>query len=43
MPRGRSFSGFTGGLVPEKSVEGLLDMCNGKKGGFRKIIEGFKK
>lgn len=39
----RSFSGFTGGLVPEKSVEGLLDMCNGKKGGFRKIIEGFKK
>lgn len=39
----RSFGGFTGGLVPEKSVEGLLDMCNGKKGGFKKIISGFKK
>lgn len=39
----RSFGGFTGGLVPEKSVEGLLDMCNGKKGGFKKIIDGFKK
>lgn len=39
----RSFSGFTGGLIPPKSVDGLLDMCNGKKGGFKKIIDGFKK
>ena len=39
----RSFSGFTGGLVPQKSVDGLLDMCNGHKGGFKKLITGFKK
>ena len=39
----RSFSGFTGGLVPQKSVDGLLDMCNGHKGGFKKLIAGFKK
>ena len=39
----RSFSGFTGGIVSQKSVDGILDMCNGKKGGFKKIIAGFKK
>ncbi|NLP48695.1 MAG: glycosyl hydrolase [Clostridiales bacterium] len=39
----RSFSNFTGGLIPPASVDGLLDMCNGKKGGFKKVIQGFKK
>ncbi len=39
----RSFSGFTGGLVSQESVDGLVDMCNGKKGGVRKLINGFKK
>lgn len=39
----RSFSGFTGGLVSQESVDGLLDMCNGTKGGVRKLIKGFKK
>ena len=39
----RSFSGWTGGLISQKSVDGLLDMCNGKKGGFKKLINGFKK
>lgn len=39
----RSFSGFTGGLISPKSVEGLLDMCNGTKGGFGKFVKGFKK
>ncbi len=39
----RSFSGFTGGLVPQKSVDGLLDLCNGTKGGLKKVIGGFKK
>ena len=24
-------------------VDGILDLCNGKKGGFKKIIAGFKK
>ena len=39
----RSFSGWTGGLISQKSVDGLLDMCNGKKGGFKKLVGGFKK
>lgn len=39
----RSFSGFTGGLLSQMSVEGLTDMCNRKKGGFRKFCAGFKK
>ncbi len=39
----RSFSGFTGGLVSQMSVDGLVDMCNGTKGGFKKFCRGFKK
>ncbi len=39
----RSFSGFTGGLVSQMSVDGIIDMCNGTKGGFRKFCRGFKK
>ncbi len=39
----RSFSGFTGGIVPEMSVQGLVDLCNGKKGGFKKFVKGFIK
>ncbi len=39
----RSFSGFTGGLVSQESVDGLVEMCNGEKGGLRKFIGGFKK
>ena len=39
----RSFSGFTGGLVSQESVDGLVDMCNRKKGGVRKFIKGFRR
>lgn len=39
----RSFSGFTGGIVSQMSVQGLVDMCNGKRGGFRKFCRGFRK
>ena len=39
----RSFSGFTGGLLSPTTVEGILDLCNGKKGGLKKLISGFKK
>lgn len=39
----RSFSGFTGGIVSQWSVSGLLDMCNGTKGGFKKLLQGFTK
>ena len=31
----RSFSGFTGGILSQESVDGILDLCNGKKGGFK--------
>lgn len=39
----RSFSASTGGLISQKSVDGILDMCNGTKGGFKKLISGLKK
>lgn len=39
----RSFSGFTGGVVSPMTVEGMLDLCNGKKGGTKKLFAGFKK
>ena len=39
----RGFMGFTGGLLSMQCVEGLLDMCNGTKGGFKKFVKGFKK
>lgn len=39
----RSFSSFTGGLVSKQSVNGLVDMLNKTKGGFRKFTHGFKK
>lgn len=39
----RSFSSFTGGLVSETSVDGLVDMLNKTKGGFKKFVKGFKK
>ena len=39
----RGFCGFTGGIISQKSCEGVVDMCNGVKGGFKKFIKGFKK
>ncbi|MCR4660770.1 MAG: glycoside hydrolase family 3 C-terminal domain-containing protein [Clostridia bacterium] len=39
----RSFSGFTGGLLSPMTIDGLVDMCNGTKGGFKKFCAGFKK
>ena len=39
----RGFMGFTGGLLSMQCVEGLVDMCNGTKGGFKKFVQGFKK
>ena len=37
----RAFSGWTGGIISPYSVQGILDCCNGVKGGFRKIFAGF--
>lgn len=39
----RAATAMTGGLVPEMSLNGLVDMVNGKKGGFRRFVRGFKK
>ncbi len=39
----RSFSNFTGGLISQMSVEGLVDIMNGKKGGWKKFFAGWKK
>ena len=39
----RGFCGFTGGIISAKSCEGVVDMCNGVKGGFKKFCRGFKK
>lgn len=37
----RAFSGWTGGIISPMSVEGILDLCNGTKGGWKKIFAGF--
>lgn len=39
----RAATAMTGGLVPEMSLFGLVDMVNGRKGGFRKFMRGFRK
>ena len=39
----RAFMGFTGGVLSMESVQGLVDMCNGKKGGFGCFCKGFRK
>ncbi len=39
----RAATAMTGGLVPEMSLYGLVDMVNGRKGGLRKFLRGFRK
>ena len=39
----RALAGHTGGLVSELAVEGLSDLCNGKRGGLKKLFAGLKK
>ena len=39
----RSFSGFTGGIVSQMSVDGILGLCNGTKGSVKKLFAGFLK
>ena len=39
----RSFGGFTGGILSQMTMDGIVDMCNGTKGGFGKILKGFLK
>lgn len=39
----RAFMGFTGGVLSMECVQGLVDMCNGKKGGFSRFCKGFRK
>lgn len=39
----RGLCGFSGGILSMYSIDGLVDMFNGTKGGFRKFLRGFKK
>ncbi len=39
----RAAAQWSNGLISERSLEGLVDMLNGKRGGFGKFIGGFKK
>jgi Glycosyl hydrolase family 3 C terminal domain. len=39
----RALNGFTGGLVSKMATEGLLEVLNKEKGGWKKIREGLKK
>ncbi len=39
----RGLSGFSGGILSQKSVEGLVDVFNKEKGGWRKFLRGFAK
>lgn len=39
----RSFYTFTGGLIPEESVLGLVDIFNKTKGGYGRFLRGLKK
>ena len=34
---------MTGGLVSEYSLQGLVKMVNGQRGGFRQLLRGFRK
>lgn len=37
----RGLTGFSGGIISKKSAEGIIDICNGVKGGVKKMIGGF--
>ena len=39
----RAFSGFSGGVLSPYSVDGLVDVFNKKRGGWRKFFRGFRK
>lgn len=39
----RGLCGFSGGILSMYSINGLVDMFNGVKGGFKKFVDGFKK
>lgn len=38
----RGLTGMLEGMVSPLSAEGIVDLCNGKKGGIRKILRGLK-
>ena len=39
----RTLSGFAGGAMTEEVTESLVDMCNSKKGGFRRFLKAIRK
>lgn len=39
----RSFNSMTGGMFSHKTIDGMVDIINSKKGGWKKFFKGFKK
>lgn len=39
----RTIASWSGGIINDRSLAGIVDMLNGKKGGFRRFMKGFRK
>lgn len=39
----RTIAAWSMGIISDRSLDGLVDMLNGKKGGFRRFLKGFCK
>lgn len=39
----RTIAAWSMGIISDRSLDGLVDMLNGKKGGFRRFLKGFLK
>lgn len=39
----RTIAAWSMGIISDRSLDGLVDMLNGKKGGFRRFLKGFFK
>ena len=39
----RTIAAWSMGIISKRSLDGLVDMLNGKKGGFRRFLKGFRK
>ena len=39
----RTIAAWSMGIISKRSLDGLVDMLNGRKGGFRRFLKGFGK
>ena len=39
----RTIAAWSMGIISKRSLDGLVDMLNGRKGGFRRFLKGFRK